>query len=351
MNNFLTRYYHWVILGVAILVALVTAVILIPQLLGLQDSLTALSVATKATKSPAPPPSTNAVEALSRLKKPVIWAPREDGASVLVSRPYLLKNGTLIDPMEGSEPLFPPVPNKWLIDHQLDYTDVNILDRDPKHKGFTVKEEFEAGTDPNNPNQFPPLATKLNYSEGDIQKSTYTMDFVDDEEDQGVTTFELRPLQPIPNPSRNNRPDTSARSVTMGETIPGAPFLKVVGYQPKTKTINDTEYDVSELMLENTITGEKYTLTKKYGSREYKPLPIEVIESVTFHYQLTGAPEQTITVQRGKDFTLSSLDNKFTETYKLNDFSNEGILLGKDGKTFVVKEGSPAPAASPSPTP
>lgn len=348
MNNFLKSYYHWILLGVVSLMALGTAGYLIPQQMGLQDSLTALAAATKATKLPAPQPSTEAVDALNQIKKPVVWSAREDGASVFVSRPYLLKNGALIDPMEGNEPLFPPVPNKWLIDHQLDYTDVNILSRDPKHKGFTVLEEFEAGTDPNNPNQFPPLATKLTYSAGDISKSSYTMDFIDSEDDDGVTKYELRPLQPLPNPAKGNRPDTSTRLVAKGETIPGAPFLTIVDYQPKKKTINDTEYDVSELLLQNTITGEKITLTKKYGSRDYKALPIEMIESVTFHYQLTGAPDQTVPVQRGKEFTLSSLDNKFTETYKLNDFSGEGILLGKNGKTFIVKEGA---AVSPAPTP
>jgi len=53
-------------------------------------------------------------------------------------------------------------------------------------------------------------------------------------------------------------------------------------------------------------------------------------------------------VQRGKEFTLSSLDNKLTETYTLNNFSTGGILLGKNGKTFLVKE---ATAVSPVPTP
>lgn len=351
MNDFFKRYYHWITLGIAGLAALATAGFLILQALGLQDSLTALSVATKATKSPAPPPSTDAVNALKQIKNPIAWTPREDGASVLVSRPYILKNGELLDPMGGSEPLFPPVPNKWLIDHQLDYTDMNILERDPKHKGFTVKEEFLAGTDPNNPNQYPPLYTKLSYAAGDIRKSTYTMDFIDVDDEEGGTKYELRPLAPLPNPARGNRPDTTTRVVAKGESIPGAPFLQVVDFLPKKKSINDTEYDVSELTLQNTITGEKIILTKKYGSREYKAVPIEMIESVSFHYQLTGAPEQIITVQRGKEFNLSSLDNKFSETYKLNDFSSEGILLGKGGKTFVVKDGLNSTAATPSPTP
>ena len=349
MKNFLTRYYHWLILGIATLIALVTAGFLITELLGLQDSFTALSAATKATKASAPQPSTYGIDALAQLKKPSLWNVREDKASAFVSRPYLLRNGALVDPIEGKEPLYPPVPNKWLIDHQLDYTDVNILDRDPKHKGFTVKEEFEAGTDPNNPNEFPPLSTKLTYSSADIRKSIYSFEFLDVEENEGRTEYELRPMQPLPNPAKGNRPDIAMRNVAKGETIPGAPFLKVIDYQPKKKIINDTPYDVSELILENTLTGEHYTLVKKYGSREYKTQPIEMIESVTFHYQLSGVPEETIIAQRGKEFSLSSLDKKFKETYKLSDFSKEGILLAKDGKVFTIKATNSAPLPVPTP--
>ena len=353
MNDFLKRYYHWIFLGVAVLGAIGTAFILITQSLGLNDSLTGLASATKSTKSSVAEPSSSSTEALNILQATLPWKAREDGASSLVSRPYLLKEGKLTDPMDKNEPpLYPPVPNQWLIDHQLDYTDVNILDRDPNHKGFTVREEFEARTDPNNPSQFPALCFKLRYSDSDINRNTYTLEFIDVDETEGKRQFELRPLRPLANPSKGNRPDLSSRAVSLGETVPGAPFLKATGYQQKKKTINDTEYDVSELSLENTLTGEHYTLTKKYSSREYKPHPIELIESVTFHYQLTGAPEEIITVQRGKEFPLSNIDKKFTETYRLIDFTSEGILLGKDGKTYTIKPTSPAilaPSATPAP--
>ena len=348
MKNFLQKNYHWLLLGFAVILSLATAAFLITQSLGLHDSFTGLSSATKSTKSPAPEPSANSTEARSILRKPFSWKAREDGASPLVSRPYLLKEGKLTDPLDKNEPpLYPPVPNQWLIDHQLDYTDVNILDRDPKHKGFTVKEEFEAGTDPNDPNQFPSLCYKLRYSDSDINRNTYTLEFIDVDETDGKKEFELRPLRPLPNPAKGNRPDLSSRAVALGDTVPGAPFLKVTGYQDKKKSINDTDYDVSELTLENTLTGEHHILTKKYTARDYKPHPIELIESVTFHYQLTGAAEELITVQRSKEFSLSNLDKKFTETYRLNDFTNEGILLGKDGKTFTIKPSAPIPLQVP----
>jgi hypothetical protein len=362
MKNLIIRLYHLVFLGIASLIVVGTAVFLITQSLGFQDSLKGADSISKQEKSPSTQASSNAVVAVEHLKKPDLWKSSENGSSPLVSRPYLLKEGKLIDPMVGNEPLYPPVPNQWLIDHQLDYTDVNILDRDPKHKGFTVREEFLAGTDPNNAEQFPPLYTKLNYGENDIRKSSYILEFVGIEtnavtDSNGITDtnhliveYQLRPSQPLPNPLKGNRPDTSVRASLKGETVPGAPFLKMVDYIDKKKTINDTEYDVGELVLENTLTGEHHILMKKNSSREYRKSPIELVESVTFHYQLSGGPVEDITVERGKTFNLGSLDKKHVETYKLVDFSKEGILLNKDGKNYTIKSASP-PSPSPTPSP
>jgi len=362
MKNLIIRLYHLVLLGIASLIVVGTAVFLITQSLGFQDSLKGADSISKQEKSPSTLASSNAVVAVEHLKKPDLWKSSENGSSPLVSRPYLLKEGKLIDPMVGNEPLYPPVPNQWLIDHQLDYTDVNILDRDPKHKGFTVREEFLAGTDPNNAEQFPPLYTKLNYDENDIRKSSYILEFVGIEtnavtDSNGITDtnhltveYQLRPSQPLPNPLKGNRLDTSVRASLKGETVPGAPFLKLVDYIDKKKTINDTEYDVGELVLENTLTGEHHILMKKNSSREYRKSPIELVESVTFHYQLSGSPVEDITVERGKTFNLGSLDKKHVETYKLVDFSKEGILLNKDGKNYTMKSASP-PSPSPSPSP
>jgi len=359
MNNLIIRHYHLVLLGIASLIFIGTAVFLITQSLGFQDSLKGADSLSKQEKSVSPTASSNAVVAIEHLKKPGLWKPSDNGSSPLVSRPYLLKEGKLIDPMVGKEPLYPPVPNQWLIDHQLDYTDVNILDRDPKNKGFTVREEFLAGTDPNNAEQFPPLYTKLNYGENDIRKSSYILEFVGIEtngvtDSNGITDtnnltveYQLRPSQPLPNPAKGNRPDTSIRVVLKGETLPGAPFLKMVDYNDKKKTINDTEYDVGELVLENTLTGEHHILMKKNTSREYRKSPIELVESVTFHYQLSGASVEDVTVERGKTFNLGSLDKKHVETYKLVDFSKEGILLNKDGKNYTIKSSS-SPLPSPS---
>jgi len=351
MKSFLTGWYHLILLGVAVLIAMGSA---IPLFLLSRDFEESFKQSPLAGKRGAYTPfaSTEAVSSLDHLKKGTHWDMRADGASPYVSRPYLLKEGKLIDPMEGSEPLFPPVPNQWLIDHKLDYTDINILERDPRRKGFTVREEFEAGTDPNNPNQFPLLCSKLSFVGNDIRKSTYVLEFLGEEENNGTIELLVRPFTPLPNPAKGDRPDTTTRTIVKGDTIPGAPFLKVVDFQEKKKTINDTEYDVSELILQNTLTGERHSLTKKNSSREYKRTPIELVQSVTFTYQLAGAPPERMTVERGKEFILSSLDKGYTETYKLVDISKDGVLLDRGGKSFTVKPSTQsAPDAHPVPAP
>ncbi len=336
MKSFVTGRYHLILLGFSVLIAVGSGIALLLLSRDFEESFKKSPLTGKGGAY-TPSISTNAASSMDHLRQGPRWEVRGDGASPYVSRPYLLKEGRLIDPMEGNEPLYPPVPNQWLIDHKLDYTDMNILERDPRRKGFTVREEFEAGTDPNNPDQFPLLCSKLSFVGNDIRKSSYLLEFLGEEQNNGTKELLVRPVTPLPNPAKGDRPDTSTRTVVKGDAIPGAPFLKVVDFQEKKKTINDTEYDVSELILQNTLTGERHSLTQKNSSREYKRTPIELVESVTFSYQLAGAPPERMTVERGKEFVLSSLDKGYTETYKLVDISKDGVLLDREGKSFTVK--------------
>ena len=82
--------------------------------------------------------------------------------SLLVSRRYLLKDGKLIDPLaEGSDQLHPPITNDWLLANSLDYTDMNIKEKDADGDGFSNLEEFEKKTNPNDPKDAPASFNKL----------------------------------------------------------------------------------------------------------------------------------------------------------------------------------------------
>ena len=338
MKSFFSKNYHLVLLGVAALAVVGSVVYLFLQSGDLKTSLSPVPTPSAKSDSAA---GTNALAALDHLTNPILWTPRTNGASPLVSRPYILKEGRLIDPMAGNEPLYPPVPNQWLVDHQLDYSDMGILEKDPLGKGFTVLQEYQAGTDPSDPNRFPPLHTRLSFASGDVHKTTYVLEYMGEETLEGSKEYQLRPVQPLPNPERGGKPDTSTRSVKVGTTIPGAPFLKVVGSRENKKTINDTEYDASEILLENTVTGEQIALTKKFPSKEYKPKPIELVDSVTFHFQLAGVPEETLTTERGKELHLHTRNDKHHHTYRFSDFNQDGAILqlievdGKKDDTLV----------------
>jgi len=346
-RSFLVKNHHWVVLGISLAIACsIGVLVLIPWMMG-QGDLPFPQRDSKSTGNEQAFSSfTSAKNALSLIQNTPVWKTREDGASPLVSRPYLLRDGSLLDP-EEAEQLHPPVPNKWLIDHHYDYSDLDILNRQSKFRGFTVLEEYQSDTDPGNPEKLPPLlCTKLHYSEEDIHKSSYTFEFtgVVDNPQAGGREFELRPSQPLPNPERKDRKDTSTRRARIGESVPGAPLLKVVDYQENKRTVNDTEYDTSQLMLENTLNGERYTLEKKSISRDYAKRPIEISEGVTFHYLLTGIAEQKVEVKRGDSFDLRSLDSETVETYKLKGFSSDGILLEKGEKTIVLHPDRPVAA-------
>ena len=352
MKHWIRANYHLVILLVSVIVLVLSSAALISDHGSFLEKFRTAGETIPAASLSKEHESTSISEALEKLDHPVMWNSRRDGASPFVSRLYLLKNGILLDPLEQSQPLYPPVPNKWLFDHGLDYTDVRILERDPKHKGFTVLEEFLAGTDPNDMTKLPPLRTKLGYSETDIHKNSYVFEFVGIEEIDGRKEFQLRPLESLPNPSNkdskgNIRSDRNTRSAGLGASIPGAEFLKVVEFKEKKKIINDTEYDVSELVLENSASGSRHTIIKKNPSREYQRTPIEIMESVQLHYQLTGATEEIIPLKMGQEFNLTSLDKKYHETYKFHRLSKEGIVLEKDGVSHTIKPVLPVKPSEP----
>jgi len=67
-----------------------------------------------------------------------------------------------VDLLKG-DPVHPPIPNTWWLEHRLDPGYADAPDRDPDGDGFTNLEEYKAGTDPNDPKSYPSLIAKLMY--------------------------------------------------------------------------------------------------------------------------------------------------------------------------------------------
>lgn len=94
----------------------------------------------------------------------------EADAALFVSRVYLLHDGRLVDILESDTELFPGIANSWILEHNLDYTDPLLPERDPDGDGFTNLEEFLARTDPRDPESRPALWTKMRLLSSKIDK-------------------------------------------------------------------------------------------------------------------------------------------------------------------------------------
>lgn len=102
------------------------------------------------------------------------WSEATNGASTFVSRVYLLKDDRLIDIEESGNDLFPGIPNKWIRENSLDYSDASLPERDPDEDNFTNFEEFTAGTNPRDATNKPPLWTKLRLTDVKVEKLLFT---------------------------------------------------------------------------------------------------------------------------------------------------------------------------------
>ena len=60
-------------------------------------------------------------------------------------------------------PVHPPIPNIWWLEHRIDPGFADSPNRDPDDDGYTNLEEYQAGTDPNDPKSHPSLVNKLMY--------------------------------------------------------------------------------------------------------------------------------------------------------------------------------------------
>ncbi len=200
--------------------------------------------------SPKPPdntvkqPDVAAIDEAAKLTmSPRPWDPAE--GSLFVSRPYVLKDGSLVDPLEEGQDIHPPIKNAWLMKYNLDYADPNIKNQDPDQDRFSNLEEFVHQTDPTNPNSVPPYHTKLRLVKFDPKPFRLKFSGSPDE----GQTFMI------------NTKDLGGRTqfLKLGDTIEGAPY-KLLTYEQKSTTRNEIQVDVSELTIENTETGQKITL-------------------------------------------------------------------------------------------
>ncbi|MES2476846.1 MAG: Amuc_1099 family pilus-like system protein [Verrucomicrobiota bacterium] len=108
-------------------------------------------------------------KAIASMKLPRIWVPASDGkrsVDLFTGIPLFISSASPDAPIDitgESQPVHPPIANIWWIENRLDPGFGDSPSRDPDGDGFSNLEEYNAKTDPNDPQKFPSLVAKLKY--------------------------------------------------------------------------------------------------------------------------------------------------------------------------------------------
>ncbi len=249
--------------------------------------------------------------ALAKVRSPQNWL-GHDG-SLLVSRPYVLMDGALIDPLEGSKNLHEPIKNSWLIKYDLPYWESDIKEQDADGDGFSNLEEYLAGSDPRDKNSVPPFYTKLRL----VRFISKPFRLIFTGTPDGGQTFTI------------NTKDrgTRTRFLELGEMIEGT-FYKVVSYEKKTERRNEIDFDASLLTIENTQTGQRIVLIANK----------EANDPTSFGEFLYLYDNSRFTVKKGDEFSLPPEPDR---KYKLIDISEKEAVI-QDQKTREQHKVPPA---------
>ena len=198
-------------------------------------------------------------DAVKQLQQPPQWTTGGRSGLFVPAKHFIGPDGLPVT-LSTTE-VHPPVPNEWLEKFNLPLAEGDVLSQDPDGDGFDNLEEWKGQTHPTEKESHPPYLTKLKLLSVSTEPlpvvfsssagGSYAINFID----------AARPIAPDGN-ARIDRTQPT-QFVREGETIRGT-GLRVRRYTEK--SVPDkygTETDVSELLLENTATGEQITLVKE----------------------------------------------------------------------------------------
>ncbi|HEY5814466.1 MAG TPA: Amuc_1099 family pilus-like system protein [Terrimicrobiaceae bacterium] len=309
--DWLRNNYEKAILIVASLVLLACCGLIISQALSFSERFAGRDSSQAPNNTIKALPADLLRTALEKVKAPQNWL-GHDG-SLLVSRPYVLIDGTLVDPLEGNKNLHEPIKNSWLIKYDLPYWESDIKQQDADADGFSNLEEYLAGSDPRDKNSVPPFYTKLRLVR--FISKPFRLIFTGTPDDGQTFTINTKDR------------GTKTQFLELGQMIAGTSY-KIVSYEKKTERRNEIDFDASTLTLENAQTGQKIVLVANKEAND----PTSFAE---FHYLYNNSK---FTVKKDDEFSLPPESDR---QYKLIDISEKEAVI-QDQKTREQHKVPPA---------
>ncbi len=252
-----------------------------------------------------------------KLSKPDQWEGRNVNGRRLplfVSVPYISKTDLdgkeqLIDPIQDTLMLHPPVPNTWLLANNQDLLSPDVLTQDTDGDGFSTLDEWEWKTDPNNKDSHPPYWSKLFLKR--FVRIPFRLRF--DARNGDVLQINTLDL------------DAPTQFIKVGDQVKGTKF-KVTKFEQKFASRDGINKDVSEVTLVNTDTGEPIVLPKQ-----------EEVDSPTTYAVLTYLwTGKDFAVKKNQEFTLKPEDNVKYKCVNLSD-TDVTVLKEDEKKELHIK--------------
>lgn len=253
--------------------------------------------------------------AMDRLATPKKWEATVEDGRLLLSRPYIEKDGVLIDPtLPDSPQIHPPVDNIWLINNRLPIKDPTVLQQDQDGDGFENLFEWTHGqTNPRDPNSHPDYVTKL-YFRG-IDAHPFNLIF------RAITSKGVYQIDALD----SSQP---TQFLEIGDMIVGSDFeLKSIKeiYNPLPSGIDEEKH---ELTIENTKTGESVILVIRVPKNVGK-------DDVILSYQWKG--DEEIRRRVDQTFTLKPEENVQYKVLEILGTQEQArVSRLSDGKEFTI---------------
>lgn len=282
---------------------------------------------TRVSEKPVEPPSgikkaetVNQEISASHELKPIVQETQEYVGFVAPNL-WIKTGGTEPFDIVSGPPIHGNIPNKWFLDNGLEdifiYSDV--LTRDPDNDGFTVQEEYEAKTHPNDPNSHPPLINKLYVDE--IKQFGFYLVFSQADGNDFTFKGQNRARQDLWRSTVQLNGQFGARKNTNEK--PRFELVSVANKEFKNESLNMVETDPEATVkdLKPTKNGQTYTVRR--GAKYFIPI---IDKKVNLTIAAGPKRDTSFEVEEGADFQIPG-DTKQTYTLKTVDNATQTVTI------------------------